>query len=390
MNSLTTARITSLVLVIGLFFGCASNQPSFSELKEGGLYEEALQQINTALEENPDDAVLHLEKAKLLGEWAQTKEAQSREPDYQEMVNSIDNALNVFSDPDIRTVSDSLQAHYWMLEHDAGIALSSPQSESKNLDQALVHFSNALTIDSEKASTYRSKAVAQYQLGYMEDALNTLQTAIAIVESPPLNLYEDIGLLYLESGNIDEAILNYEQAGIDIVTNKKIVYKIINHYLSTGEREKATELLEVLANEYPNNPDIRNVYGTELYRTTSNFISELKEAYQQNDSVLVGQLRLEIEGNAELAEENLSLAFSSDSTNVNYVESIAVFYNNLSAEYMALSEVAFENHIPFFTDKANTLGALSIRYYQQLASLKPSDQQVLRKLTTLRRLFAEQ
>jgi len=390
MNSLTTARITSLVLVIGLFFGCASNQPSFSELKEGGLYEEALQQINTALEENPDDAVLHLEKAKLLGEWAQTKKAQSREPDYQEMVNSIGNALNVFSDPDIRTVSDSLQAHYWMLEHDAGIALSSPQSESKNLDQALVHFSNALTIDSGKASTYRSKAVAQYQLGYMEDALNTLQTAIAIVESPPLNLYEDIGLLYLESGNIDEAILNYEQAGIDIVTNKKIAYKIINHYLSTGEREKATELLEVLANEYPNNPDIRNVYGTELYRTTSNIISELKEAYQQNDSVLVGQLRLEIEGNAELAEENLSLAFSSDSTNVNYVESIAVFYNNLSAEYMALSEVAFENHIPLFTDKANTLGALSIRYYQQLASLKPSDQQVLRKLTTLRRLFAEQ
>jgi len=390
MNSLTSARITSLVLVIGLFFGCASNQPSFSELKESGFFEEALLEINTALQESPGDAGLHLEKAKLLGEWALSKAPELREQDYQEMVNSIGNALEASSAPNIRMASDSLKSRYWSQEHDDAIALSSPKSESKNLEQALIHFQNALTIDSGKASTYRSKAVTEYELGNTSDALNTLRTAIAIIENPPSHLYEDIGLLYLESGNIDDAIANYEQAGIDIIENKNIAFKIVNHYLNNGQQEKAMELLEVLVNEYPDNADLRNVYGTELYHISSEVITKLKEAYQQNDSVLVSQLRVEVEGNAELAEENLSLAYSSDSSNVNYAESIAVFYNNLSAEYLELSTLAFEEHQPYFINKAETIGELAIRYYQQLLSLKPSDQSIQKKLLTLQQLFAEQ
>lgn len=390
MNSLTVARITSLVLVIGLFFGCASNQPSLSELKKAGFYEEALRQINTSLEENPSNATLHLERADLLADLAQTKEPALRKPDYKQMVSSIDAALEITSEPGILSMADSLRSYYWVKEHNAGIALTKPKADEEKLQQALLHFQNALTIDSGKASTYRSKAVTEYKSGNVDDALNTLQAAIAITENPPPHLYEDIGLLYLEKGNIEEAISNYEQAGIDIIENKDIAFKIVNHYLNAGQQKEATELLEVLVNEHPKNPDLRNVYGTELYHVASEVIAELKEAYQQNDSVLVSQLRLEVEGNAELAEENLSLAYSSDSTNVNYSESIAVFYNNLSAEYLELSNIAFDDHKLYYMNKAETIGDLAIRYYRQLASLKPADQNVQNKLLTLQQLFAEQ
>jgi hypothetical protein len=275
----------------------------------------------------------------------------------------------------------------WDTEYQAGINSYEDEAAGTRFSAAIAHFDNAIIIDRERLSAYRSKSVAQLEMGDEAEALTTLETGIAAASDVPQDVYKDLAFLYLKNNNTDAAFENYDRAGVDIVNDRSVAYTFVNTLIREEKHEDAVTLLESLVDLNPNDSDLRSVYGTELFILTTQIANDLKDAYSQQDTSLTAQLRFELEGNGELAENNLVAAYQLNEENPDNVESLAVFYNNLSAEYLELSEVAFDEDKSGMRTKAMALGNFALNYYEELLGMKPDNAEVQQKVDTLRKLF---
>src|SRR5690606_12563273 len=131
---------------------------------------------------------------------------------------------------------------------------------------------------------------------------------------------------------------------------------------------------------------IHNVYGTQLYKETSNLFEQLTTAYNMNDSSKVVKLKVEIEAISEIAEEELIKAYKSDTANVEFIESLAVFYNNMAGNYFSQLETNSEDDTTEIRNKALSLVDFAISYYSKLATIYSHNEQAELKLDTLNKL----
>ncbi|MEP0009375.1 MAG: hypothetical protein ABJF72_09285, partial [Balneola sp.] len=83
-------------------------------------------------------------------------------------------------------------------------------------------------------------------------------------------------------------------------------------------------------------------------------------------------LSVEIEGVSENAENELIKAYQMDSSNLEFVESLAVFYNNMSGNYFSIYQVAFQGDKDTIEAKALSLTDFAITYYEKLQELNPN------------------
>ena len=390
MNTFKLARFASYILAIGFFYNCSlvKNPPTYFELVDQGLYQEAITSIDNMIASSSNPASLYIEKAEIYDEWAQTLSTpSSRDTLYASFRSALDDASSSDSESQYSTTIDSLSSAARDREHDSGLLLIENGPSEGNRSTAIAHFDNAVIIDPANVKSYRSKAIVQFNMGNIASSIETLEEGIRRAGVPDNNVYTELGYLYLQSGNTQKAISNYTRAGVDITRDKSIAFGLVNAYIAEEQHPKALELLETLVDNHPNDSQLKSVYGTELYIMTSDLVQNLKMAYQENDTTAASQLRLEIEGNGELAENNLVAAFQSDPRDKDFIESLAVFYNNFSAEYLELAEVSFESDEAFLRSKATSLGVLAIDYYEQLLEQNSDDTSILNKLDTLKKLF---
>jgi hypothetical protein len=115
-------------------------------------------------------------------------------------------------------------------------------------------------------------------------------------------------------------------------------------------------------------------------------MEDLKSAYSSNDTVLVDQILFEAEGMGDEAETQLIEAFRRDTSNTEYLESLAVFYNNLSAQYLSLLPNAFENDKIELENKAYNLINFAIDYYEKLVAIDANNDEYIQKLSVLKTL----
>ena len=198
-----------------------------------------------------------------------------------------------------------------------------------------------------------------------------------------------MGFLYLQNGDTKKSIFYYELANTDISKNKNIAFGLVNTYILNSQVERAAEVLGELNANFPNDPKIKNVYGTQLYTIASGIMDDLFTAYQKNDTMLVAQIKFEAEGVGEQAEEELISAYQLDNTNEEYVKSLAVFYNNMLGKYLTVHDVAFTEDKEAFNTKAEILLSFAIQYYDKLASFSPDDTEVNSTLEVLKKLKSQ-
>lgn len=382
-------RLASFILAIGFFYSCAGlKQASHSDLIATGLYQEAITSLDEQIASSRNPATLYLYKAEVYHAWAQSLSApSSRDTLYTALNAALANASNSDTESVYSSKIDSLTTVSRDEEYDSGLLLLENNDSEDGNNTAIAHFDNAIIIDPSSVKSYRSKAIVEFEMGNTSSSLSTLEEGIEKAETVPNTVYAELAYLYLQDGNTSEAISNYGKAGVDITRDKSIAFGLVNAYINDEQHEQALELLETLVNNYPNDPQLKSVYGTELYIMTSDLVQQLKTAYQRGDTTAASQLRLEIEGNGELAEDNLVAAFQSNPREVDFIESLAVFYNNFSAEYLELAEVSFEDDSAFLRSKATSLGQLAINYYEQLLEQRPNNTSILNKLDTLKKLF---
>lgn len=378
-------RLAGLVLLAGFFYSCSTTNTNINQLIGNKEYSRALNALDNQIQQNPQDAELYLQRAKVTAELALQEEPQNRLHFYSQTAEDLNAVAEYSNSEHILSKADSLRQQFWKEEHNAGLRLSKSEEESE-IAVAIEHLNNALQINPRAISSYQNLSYLYFNNGNLESAIATLQDALNNLENPPVTIYENLGYLYMEQGNASEAIHFYEMANEQIDDNLNLTFGLINAYISEGNNVRAVELLEPLVIEHPHNAKIRNVYGTQLYEMTAGVLSDLRDAYEAQDSLHVEQLLVEAEAIGEEAEANLQEAFKRDTLHFEYIESLAVFYNNLAGQYFILNEVAFENHKQDLQQKALSLVDFAIEYYERLEAIEPANEQIINKLNSLKRL----
>lgn len=379
-------RLTGLLLVAGFFISCSSTKVNIDELLADNKYQEAINEIDDRLAENPEQPSLYIQKAKINADLAQQADPELRAEFYTNTTDNFELSVEYGADQAQISVIDSLRQQYWKKEHNAGLRISENDDISERYQRAAIHFQNALILQKDAVSTYKNLSIAQFNLGNIDEAIGTLETVLEYSDENSAEIYENLGYLHLEKGDPEQAAYYYEQANTNIQEDLNLAFGLINAYISNGNSEKASNMLEGLVAEYPNNANLRNVFGTQLYQITSGILQDLKTAYSNNDTVLVEQIKFEAEGMGDEAETQLIEAFKRDTSNTEYIESLAVFYNNLSAQYLSILPVAFDRDRAKLESKAYTLINFAIDYYEKLVVVDPNNEEYTQKLGVLKTL----
>ena len=359
-------RLTSMLLVAGFFYSCSTSKSSVDELINANKYQQALVQVDKGLAKNPNQPELHIKKGEINALLARTKTPAERNLFYNKVHTAFASATALSQTNAQKNTIDSLTFSYWSLEHNSGLK---EYASSKNSTISATHFKNAIIINPEEMSSYQALSTLQYEQGNIDAAIQTLTSGIDNSETVSPEFYESLGFLYLQNGDSESAINYYELANQEITTNENITFGLVNAYISVGDTEKALELLPTLVENHPKNPVLRNVYGVELYKLSVNVMNDLIHAYQQNDIEQTAHYKLEAEAISEQAEDELIEAYKLDSENYEFIESLAVFYNNMTAKYFEAADVAFPQDTSVLEQKALTLLDFAITYYGDLAKL---------------------
>lgn len=371
MKNLIITRYAIVSIAIGFFLSCSSSKFSADKLIDDGNYEQALVEISTEIDKNPSP-YLYFQKGKIHGLIASEASVSERAYSYAEMNSSFD-SISVYqtsSDQDWQAEADSLSNHYWNLEHQNGLKAYEEDSQESVL-KAINHFKNAVSIEPNAIESYKSLSIAQYNNGNIDNALESLKAAEILPNATP-DVFESLGFLYLEKGDPEQSIIYYKKADQDPLKNKNIAFGLVNAYISQGKTYEAISFLDQLVNEFPDDAKLHNVYGTQLYEQVSDLFSNLKSAYSVNDTSTTATLSVEIEGVSENAENELIKAYQMDSSNLEFVESLAVFYNNMSGNYFSVYQAAFQDDKDTIETKALSLTDFAITYYEKLQDLNPN------------------
>ncbi len=380
------SRFAGLVLAIGFFFACSSSAPTISTLVDEQQYTMALNEIDASLANNPNQPDLLIQQGQIYLILAQDVEVYDRTEFYQNAVTSFNQAstLELTNDQSV-TISNELKSA-WADELNTGTDLYENQTLTDRTEIAIAHFRNAKILNPQDPKAYMSMAVALYNSNNTTDAIETLNSAQTTLEDVPDKLYEYLGFLHLQNNNSDQAIFYYELANTDITANKNIAFGLVNTYILNQQREKALDLLEQLVIQFPEDARIRNVYGTQLFFVAEGILEDLVDAYIANDPTFIDQLKFEAEGVSEQAEEQLIKAYELETTEEEYVQSLAVFYNNMTAMYLSLSAISADDDKQLFLSKAESLLNFSLQYYQILSSMQPGNSEITGSIEMLEKL----
>ncbi len=386
MKYFSTTRLTGILLVVGFFFACSSSKPSIDSLIENNQYDLALASIEESLQQNPGQADLLIQKGEINIALAKLQEPLNRQEAYSNAIEAFTEAENSGADSLQMVQIEETLNREWSQEHNSGTASFNNEVSDADHSLTIAHFQNAILLKPNESSSYQSLATTYYTSGEVDEAISILNEAKNSIEEVPDNLYENLGFLYLQNENAGQSVFYYELANKDIIQNKNIAFGLVNAYIAAGDREEAISLLRELSSTYPDDGVIRNVYGTQLYLVTQEIMDDLFVAYQDGDTALVSQIRFEAEGVGEQAEQELVEAFRTDTSNADFIESLAVFYNNMTGKYFEVLEVAFDSDQEALGSKASVLLDFAIEYYGKLLDQSPGSQSIEDTINSLNTL----
>ena len=374
-------RWTTFV-VLGFFLGCSNTLKTVESLVQEQAYFQALKELEEGLEKRPENELLWLEQGRIHLIYSETDEPIQRTYHYQTAYFSFEEARRLGVDSTQNAEIDSLLQLYWAQEHNAGIrALESGEYDDR-LRDASSHLRNAVALKPNEISSYIALSNAYYSAAKMKLAVKTLRDAEENLDAPNAQIYEKLGFLSLEQGDIEEAITFYQRS-IEIADNKNAAFGLVNAYILAGESLLSVELLSSLLERYPNDTDINHVYGVQLNIVLDGYLTQLHQAYEDDQSDEVEHLREAIDLMMVGAEGQLTQAYQNDISNTAFVESLAIFYNNLTSKYLEMLEVAYTEHVDPMSDSAAEYLDKAITYYKRMQQLRPNDREYSQKAESL-------
>jgi len=222
-------------------------------LGELGRHEEAIEEYNKAIELNPNDPMDHNNKGNALGELGRHEEA----------IDEFDKAIELDpSDPDYH--------------NNKGNALL----KLGRHEDAIEEYNKAIELNPNNPGYHNNKGNALGELGRHEEAIEEFDKAIELNPNNP-DYHNNKGIALSKRGRHEEAIEEYNKA-IELNPNDPFYHNKKGIALSKqGRHEEALEKYNKAIELNPNNPDYHNNKGVALYK-----LQRYQEAIKEDDKAI--------------------------------------------------------------------------------------------------------
>lgn len=261
------------VLLIGGFLMIGANGCSSDPNIEGAKldlrnqdYDRALENVDAALERNPENAEAHDLKGQILQEQAGDVDdpAQHRQI-VEEMMQAYNRAVEL--DPGLQEdVLQRLRLAYYN-EFQSGIqAFNRGREDAAAYEDAVTYFDLASQIQPDSASAYVNKAFALLNAGRQQDAVEPLEQAIEHGDTQT-ETYIFLADLYNQRGEPENALAILEEAAEMHPDNADIQAQLLNAYVQAGRMDEALDEYRAAVERDPQNKLYRYNLGSLLLET---------------------------------------------------------------------------------------------------------------------------
>ena len=259
----------TVLLLVGLLLAGANGCSSDPNVEGAKLdlrnqdYDRALENVEEALANNPDNAeALALKVEILQGKLTSMTDPMERRELVEEMRATYERAINL-EGADAEALTQRMRIAY-VNEFQKGIdAFNADSEDNSNYDRAVAFFDNTITIMPDSAGPYVNKAYALINSGQQAEAIEPMQTAIDMGEDQP-DSYIYLASLYRMEGENEDAILLLQDARTKYPDNADIQSELLNAYVAADRADEAMPIYEEAVAREPDNPLYRFNYGTLL------------------------------------------------------------------------------------------------------------------------------
>lgn len=322
----TLAACVFAVLLLAAADGC-SGDPNVEGAKldlRNKDYDRAIENVNTALEKDPNNAeALELKGRILMAQAGDVTDPAQHSQLIRDMVEAFNRAVEV--DPEMaEAVSINLRNAY-LQEFDRGVqAYNRGKTDPAEFGTSAELFGNAALIQPDSAGAYVNRAYALVSAERPTEAIEALEMAIEKGDTQP-ETFLYLASLYTENERGADAVTVLERARDTMPDNPDVQAQLLSAYVAAGQTDRAMEYYQEAVEREPSNAVYRYNYG-----------SLLLQAQRYADAV--EQLRQAVELDAENvnAQYNLGAAYINQAVNVN--DSVRVMDDRLREERRTLTD----------------------------------------------------
>ena len=228
-------------------------------------YDRALENLETALATNPDNADALELKGRVLSEMATTiTDPMERADLLTQMSDAFSRAVTV--NPELsETVTQSMRVAYYN-EFNGGIQafnVGQRDEDAEAFGRAAAAFGNAALVYPDSASAYVNQAYAYMNAGRGGDAIMPFEKAVELGDNSE-ETYRFLGSLYTENDRAGDAVTLLEGAMQELPGNPNIMAQLLNAYQMSDQMDRAERVYGDLVAAEPENTLYRFNYGTLL------------------------------------------------------------------------------------------------------------------------------
>lgn len=252
------------VLLIGAD-GCSSD-PNVEGAKldlRNRDYDRALENLDTAIASNPDNAEAHELKGRALSEKAFTiQNVEEHSGLIAQMVSSYERAVAL--DPTLADAITQAMRIAYSNEFQLGIqAFNRGKNDETEYGPAAAFFASASVIQPDSASAYVNQAYALMNANRSDDAMGPFEMSIEKGDTD-IETYRFLSRLYQSSERLDEAVTLLETASSLYPESDDVQAELLNAYQLAGQIDRAMSVYESAVERDPDNKLFRYNYGSLL------------------------------------------------------------------------------------------------------------------------------
>ncbi len=291
-------------------------------------YDRALRNLETALENNPQNAEAYELKGRVLSEKAfATQDQDEHISTIMDMLDAFESAVEY--DPLLTEgVTNSLRFAF-ANEFQRGIqAFNRGRNDDSQFLVAARYFNTAGVIQPDSSGAYVNEAYAYMNGGQPESAIGPFEMALEAGDTEP-ETYRFLAQLYQTNDRSDDAVGLLEDAAAMYPENVDIQTELLNAYQLTGQIDKALERYSSAVERDPGNALFRYNYGSLLIQVGryDEAITQLEEAISLDASyssayynIGAAHINQAVDVNSEISDMDDELRENRDSMSNDEIE----------------------------------------------------------------------
>lgn len=228
-------------------------------------YDEALQYVDVALREKPDDAKAHELRGRIyLSKASAAEDSAGYLELLSQMVQSFERAATL--DPDMATGIQNRLDFAYATEFQRGIQAYTEAESANNpakFVQSSRHFQACTIIAPDSTGSFINWAFALMAAGHEAEAIEPLER-VAAMSGQDEEIVSHLSRLYLTNDRAADAVPLLEEATQAFPANEELRDNLLNAYMLTGQTDRAIQTYERLIATNGDNKTYRYNYGSLL------------------------------------------------------------------------------------------------------------------------------